>query len=271
VNKNELRRKKDYICKQLAQFPNLCVCFSGGVDSTLLLGLAGQVLDDRVVAVTAVSPLISRREVDEAVKLARVLNVRHQVLEVADLFVPEFSANRPDRCYVCKKILFSNIFKTMQKAGIVHMAHGANLDDQADYRPGMKAADEMGVAAPLKHAGFGKQEIRALAKEMNLPNWNRPAAACLATRIPYHIEITQKKLEMIEAAENVLTTLGFSGFRVRHFGDTAKIEVRPSDFERLMQPEKRVKIVTALRSLGFSYITMDLEGYGQGRLNRTIL
>ncbi len=270
-DKNILKGKKDRAKEQIAGFCGLAVCFSGGVDSTLLLALAKEVLGDRVMAVTAVSPLVPRWEVDETVKMARALKVHHRLVRIENLFVPDFSINGPDRCYVCKKILFARMFSCIKEAGMEHMVHGANFDDTNDYRPGLKAADEIGVAAPLRDAGFCKEEIRALAKDMDLSNWNRPAAACLASRIRYGLEITPQRLEMVESAENVLTALGFSGFRVRHLGDTAKIEVRPSEFTRLLKPERRLKIIGALREMGFVYVTMDLEGYGTGRLNRSIV
>jgi uncharacterized protein len=267
---NPLNRKKKRVQQQFQDVDSLAVAFSGGVDSSLLLALAREVLGDRVVAMTAVSSLMPRREVDEAVKLAGMLGVSHRLVRVEGLFVGDFTQNSANRCYICKKILFSQMFESMLEESVTCMAHGANADDMADFRPGMQAAEEMGVLAPLRDAGLTKAEIREMARQAGLSNWDRPAAACLASRIPYGMEITHKRLEMIEIAENTLTALGFSGFRVRHLGDTAKLELRPAEFDRLLNPERRLKIVSALRRAGFDYVTMDLEGYGTGRMNRSL-
>ncbi|MFP4193344.1 MAG: ATP-dependent sacrificial sulfur transferase LarE [Desulfobacterales bacterium] len=265
-----LYKKKEKLFDRLSEFKSLAVAYSGGIDSTLLLAAARESAADRVIAVTAVSPLQPRWEVDEAVKMAGYLGVEHETIRTDELSVPEFTANSPDRCYVCKKIIFSDMISRCRELGFSHLAHGANVDDMADYRPGMKAAEEMEVSAPLKEAGFTKQDIRCLSRQMSLPNWNKPAAACLASRIPYGMEITRQRLEMVETAENVLLALGFSGFRVRHLGETARIEVRPADFTRLIKPEPRLRIIRELCNAGFTYVTLDLEGYGQGRLNRSI-
>ncbi|MFW6011258.1 MAG: ATP-dependent sacrificial sulfur transferase LarE [Desulfosalsimonas sp.] len=263
-------RKKEKLFDRLSEFNFLAVAYSGGVDSTLLLAAARDASAGKVLALTAVSPLQPRWEVDEAVKLAGYLGVDHEIIRTAELSVPAFTANSSDRCYVCKKIIFSDMMSRCRDMGYFNLAHGANADDMADYRPGMKAAEEMEVLAPLKEAGFTKEDIRILSRQMSLPNWNKPAAACLASRIPYGMEITRQRLEMVETAENVLMALGFSGFRVRHLGDTARIEVRPADFTRLIKPEPRLRIIQELRNAGFTYVTMDLEGYTSGRLNRSI-
>lgn len=262
--------KKTRLKKELSGYGSIAVAYSGGIDSTLLLAMARDVTRDNVLAITAVSPIQPRWEVDEAVKLARWLGVSHELIRTEELSVPEFTANSPDRCYVCKKTIFSDMISRCRELGFHHMAHGANADDMSDYRPGMQAAEEMEVIAPLKEAGFTKHDIRSLSKQMGLSNWNKPAAACLASRIPYGTEITRQRLEMVETAENVLLALGFSGCRVRHLGDTARIEVRPADFARLIKPERRLKIIQELRGAGFTYVTMDLEGYAPGRMNRSI-
>ncbi|MFP4451865.1 MAG: ATP-dependent sacrificial sulfur transferase LarE [Desulfobacterales bacterium] len=267
---DSLYRKKERLFNRLSGFEALAVAYSGGIDSTLLLAAARDASAGKVLAFTAVSPLQPRWEVDEALKLADSLGVAHEIIRTAELSVPEFTANSADRCYVCKKIIFSDMISRCRQLGFSHLAHGVNADDEADYRPGLKAAEEMDILAPLKEAGFTKDDIRSLSRQMSLPNWNKPAAACLASRIPYGMEITQERLQMVETAENVLLSLGFSGFRVRHMGDTARIEVRPADFKRLIKPEPRLIIIHELRRVGFTYVALDLEGYGQGRMNRLI-
>lgn len=269
-SKDSLKVKKEKLFDRLAAFRSLAVAYSGGIDSTLLLAAARDAAVDNLLAMTAVSALQPRWEIDEAVKLAHTLGVRHEIIRTDELSVPEFTANSPDRCYVCKKIIFSDMISRCRQLGFSHVAHGANSDDMADYRPGMKAAEEMQVMAPLKEAGFTKEDIRSLSRQMELPNWNKPAAACLASRIPYGMEISRERLEMVETAENVLLAMGFSGFRVRHLGDTARIEVRPADFPGLIKPEPRLRIIQEFRNAGFTYVSLDLEGYAQGRMNRLI-
>ncbi|MGM0451765.1 MAG: ATP-dependent sacrificial sulfur transferase LarE [Thermodesulfobacteriota bacterium] len=265
-----LTEKQQHLKQYLQRYPSMVIAFSGGVDSTFLLAAARQYLGENVMAVTAVSALQPRSEMNEAVKLVQRLDVDHQTVNTKELEVPEFRANTADRCYTCKRIIFSEVQALADRYGFAATAHGVNVDDLADYRPGLQAADEMGFVAPLMEAQMTKADIRKLSREMELPNWDKPAAACLASRIPYGRPITVDALEMIESAENVLAALGFHGFRVRHFGDTAKIEVRPAEFSRLLKPDRRLRIIEELRRIGFLYITMDLEGYQTGRLNRSV-
>jgi len=248
----------------------MVIAFSGGVDSTYLLAAARRYLGENVMAVTAVSALQPRSEINEAVKLVQHLGVDHHTVPTKELEVPEFRANNAHRCYTCKRIIFSEVLALADRYGFDAIAHGVNVDDLGDYRPGLKAADEMGVVAPLMAAHLTKADVRKLSRQMGLPNWDKPAAACLASRIPYGRPITVDALEMVESAENVLAALGFHGFRVRHFGDTAKIEVRPADFSRLLKPDRRLRIIEEFRRIGFVYIAMDLEGYQTGRLNRSV-
>jgi pyridinium-3,5-biscarboxylic acid mononucleotide sulfurtransferase len=270
MNRLTLEEKQKILHGTLKECKNLAIAYSGGVDSTLLLAVAARILNGNVIAVTAVSPLQPTSEVQEAFKVARSLGVRHYRVDSREMTHGEFVRNDHNRCYVCKKIIFSDILKMTKGMGITEVAHAANVDDLADFRPGMKATRELHVLSPLIDAEMTKSDIRELSRRMGLPTWNKPSAACLASRIPYGTPITTGSLEKIEAAESVLAALGFKGFRVRHHGETAKIELRPADFTRLMMPERRLAVISEFRRIGYIYITMDLEGYSQGALNRSI-
>ncbi|HSV91841.1 MAG TPA: ATP-dependent sacrificial sulfur transferase LarE [Desulfobacterales bacterium] len=248
----------------------LAVAFSGGVDSSLLVAAAVEALGDAVTAFTVHAPIHSRREVAQAVDTAARLGVRHVVVPFDGMDAPEFVANPPNRCYVCKKIVFGEIRRRAAALGLPHLAHGVNLDDLEDYRPGLKAAEEMGVLAPLVEAGLTKADIRALSRAMGLPTWDRPSMACLASRIPYGRPITAAVLQMVETAEEALQDMGFAGCRVRHHGEIARIEVAGCDVERLAREDTRQAVVARLRAIGFTHVALDLEGYTQGSLNRVL-
>ena len=265
-----LEEKKDMLYEHLRSYKSIAVAYSGGVDSTLLLAVASRALNGNVVAVTAVSPLQPASEVQEAFKIAKSLGARHYRVNTCEMENDTFMLNSKNRCYVCKKIIFSEIMALLHTMEINSVAHGANVDDLNDFRPGMKAAEELGIRAPLIDAGMTKSDIRELSRQMGLPTWNKPSAACLASRIPYNTPITIKALEMIENAETVLIALGFKNFRVRHCDETAKIEIRPADFKRLLVPERRLTVISEFRRIGYSYVTMDLEGYSTGSMNRSI-
>jgi uncharacterized protein len=262
--------KKKRLMAILAGYDVLAVAFSGGVDSTFLLAAAREALGERVVAITAVSPVHSQRETREAAEIARTLGVRHIMAPSREMRAPGFIANPPNRCYICKKIVFGDVLRIAAERGITRVAHGVNLDDLEDYRPGLRAAEEMGVVAPLAEAGLTKVDIRALSRRMRLPTWNRPSMACLASRIPYGQPITPEALKGVEAAEEVLHDLGFYGCRVRHHGEVARIEVAPADLKRTMSPAVRAEILKRLRKIGFKYVALDLEGYVPGSLNRSL-
>jgi pyridinium-3,5-biscarboxylic acid mononucleotide sulfurtransferase len=269
MNINTLEEKKKKLYERLSGYKSIGVAFSGGVDSTLLLAVANRVLNGNVVAVTAVSPLQPANEVQGALRVARSLGVAHYRVDSGEMAHADFISNNRNRCYLCKKIIFADIRATLDKLGIETIAHAANTDDLKDFRPGMKAAEELDIIAPLIDAGMTKADIRDLSRQMGLSTWNKPAAACLASRIPYGTPITTRALEMIEASETVLMALGFRGFRVRHFDDTAKIELRPADFPRLLNPARRLIVLSEFRRIGYLNITMDLKGYSQGSLNRS--
>jgi len=263
-------KKKKRLMAILKAYERLVVAFSGGVDSTFLLAATQEALGDRVTAVTADSPIHSRREIREALETAKALGVKHIVVPFAEMTAPGFAANPPDRCYSCKQIIFSEIIRIAASMGVERVAHGVNLDDLGDYRPGLKAAEEMGVVAPLADAGLSKADIRALSRRMGLATWNKPSMACLASRIPYGRPITPGVLKMVEAAEEILQGLGFSGCRVRHHGDVARIEMAARDVSRAARSAVRSQILKGLKDIGFTHVAVDLEGYVQGSLNRAL-
>jgi len=269
-NNNILAEKQLRLLDLLKQYANLGIAFSGGVDSTLLLAAAQRALGHKVYALTAVSPIHPSGEKQMAIDLAKQLGVQHIVFESNELDNLSFLSNPPDRCYYCKKGLLKTMSAKARAVGVSILAHGANCDDLSDYRPGFKAAQEMGIVAPLIDAQLTKSDIRELAKQWGLPNWDRPAMACLATRIPYGTPIDIQVLNQVDRAEQFLQQLGVSYCRVRHHGDLARIEVAPEDIERLTRSQTRRQIVNTFRDLGYLHISIDLEGYTSGKMNRSI-
>ncbi len=266
----ELAVKKQALIERLRGLESLLIAFSGGVDSTFLLAIARQVLGEKAIAVTATSVVYPEQELKEATAFAQQLEANHVILPTNALGLADFSANPPDRCYHCKNHLFLKLKDLAKQKGIASIAHAANLDDLKDYRPGWRAAQEMGIIAPLVEARLTKEDIRFLSKEMGLRTWNKPTMACLASRIPFGEAITEKKLMMIQEAETLLADLGFRQFRVRHHGDVARIEVEPEEVPRMVEKPVRDRIVLKLREIGFLHIALDLEGYISGSLNRAL-
>ena len=248
----------------------MLIAYSGGVDSSFLLATAHEALKRNLVAITAKSPIHPVRESQDAKAFALKLGVKHMFIESREMSQADFRANTKKRCYLCKKYLFEDLLQIADDLGIKHVAHGANLDDFKDFRPGFDAAREMKITAPMVDAGLTKNDIRTLSKKMSLNIWNKPPMSCLATRIPYGTQITTEKLKMIGKAEQVILALGVKACRVRLHAKVARIEVDPGDIERILDPVVRSTIVREIRKIGFTHVAVDLEGYGQGSMNRTL-
>jgi uncharacterized protein len=266
----DIQQKKEMLIKGLKELDSLLIAYSGGVDSTFLLAVAHSVLGDHVTAVTAASPTYPAKEQKEAAEFVKRNGIKHIIFHTDEVSLPEFSSNTPDRCYYCKKLLSQDLRKIAEEMGIGHIALAVNTDDLKDYRPGIKAAGEMGLINPLVDAQLTKEDIRILSKEMGLSTWDKPAMACLASRIPYGEKVTAEKLKMIEQAEDFLIEKGFRQCRVRHHGSVARIEVKNSEITKITENELRTEIIEKFKQIGFLHISLDLEGYTTGSLNRIL-
>ncbi len=259
----------DRLLLHLRPLERVAVAYSGGVDSTLVLKASIDALGaDNVVALLAVSPSLPQSEKDEAIALAQHLGARLELLPTEEVSDPAYQANAPNRCYFCKDHVYRALRQFAQQSGILHVLDGMNAEDTLDVRPGRAAARELKILSPLHDLGFSKQDVRHFAKTLGLPNWDKPAAACLASRVPYGTSVTPKLLSQIEQAEAALYDLGFRELRVRHHGDVARLELPEADFLRAMQ--KREAITAALRATGYIYVTLDLAGLRSGSMNEVL-
>jgi uncharacterized protein len=266
----KLEEKLSDLTAILGQMGSVVIAYSGGADSTLLLQVARNVLKDRVIAVTGKSPIYSEKEYEQALTLAKQIGVKHLSVITEEVNQREFSDNPPNRCYYCKRELFLKLLAIARQEGLEWVADGTNWDDLKDHRPGRIAAEELGVRSPLCEAHLTKEDIRALSRELGLPTWNKPAQACLASRIPYGTTITATKLERISQAEDYLLALGLRQVRVRDHGSVARIEVEREDIGLLVDEAQRLEVVNKLKSLGYVYVAVDLGGYRTGSLNEVL-
>jgi uncharacterized protein len=266
----ELESKLGKLKNHLKELGSVAVAYSGGVDSTFLLKVAQDVLGENVIAVTARSSTYPEREFREAAEFVLKTGIRHVVITSEELDIEGFSDNPTNRCYYCKRELLAKIIAVARSLNIRHVVEGSNIDDLGDYRPGMQAVRELGVGSPLQEAGLGKEEIRILSKNMDLPTWQKPAFACLASRFPYGQKITSDKLQTIDQAEQFLLDLGFRQVRVRHHDNIARIEVSAAERDKFFNTGLMDRIYAKFKQLGFMYTALDLQGYRTGSMNEVI-
>jgi uncharacterized protein len=267
----ELAVKRDRLLETLRSYGRIAVAFSGGIDSTVVAKAARLAVGDSAVAVTAASASLASGELEEASELARLIGIRHRVVQTSEFDDPNYVKNAPNRCYFCKTELYTQLEGMLPELGVDVIANGANTDDTGDWRPGMKAATEHRVRSPLIDAGLSKANVRELAQHWGLPTWDKPATPCLSSRIAYGLEVTPDRVAQIDAAERFLRQRGFRELRVRYpQPDVARIEVPLAELRKLIEPELREQVVRHFKSIGFQSVTLDLEGFRSGSMNAVL-
>ncbi|MBT3353453.1 MAG: ATP-dependent sacrificial sulfur transferase LarE [Candidatus Scalindua sp.] len=266
----EVEEKLSKLKAVVSKLESVVVAFSGGVDSTLVAKVCYDTLKDKSIAVTARSETYPDFEFKESQKLADEIGIKHLVIDTSELAIEGFANNPPERCYFCKTELFGKLKEIAGEQGFLNVADGANLDDTQEFRPGLQASRELNVRSPLKETGLTKKDIREVSKFLNLPNWDKPAYACLSSRFPYGQSITEEKLSMVSEAEKYLRALGLIQFRVRHHETIARIEVLPEDIHILTNSPVREELSAKFKNIGFTYVTLDLEGYRSGSMNEIL-